>query len=58
MATFRVRKVLTYTYEAYVEAEDWEEAEEKARYNGDDIEWEDTTDYNCDEDIEAEEYDY
>lgn len=52
MKEYRVRKVLTYTYEAYVEAEDWEDAEEKARYD-DDIEWEDTTDYSCDEDIEV-----
>ena len=55
MATFKVRKRLVYTYEAEIEAEDWEEAEEKARYN-DNVEWEDVTDYNYpNDDFDTEE---
>ena len=54
MATFKVRKRLTYTYETEIEAEDWEEAEEKARYD-DNVVWEDVTDYNCDDDFDTEE---
>lgn len=57
MARFKVTKKLTYTYETYVEAKDWEEAEDMAR-ELDDSEWEDVTDYYCDDDIEAEEDDY
>ena len=54
MARFKVTKRLTYKYETYVEAKDWEEAEDMAR-ELDDSEWEDVTDYYCDDDIEAEE---
>ena len=55
MARFKVTKKLTYTYEAYVEAEDWEEAEEKARYDGADVEWEDVTNYYDDGEFDVEE---
>ena len=55
MATFRVRKIVTETYEAYIEAEDWEDAEEKARYDTD-VEWRDTTDYT-DEEYDVDEED-
>ena len=47
---------MTYVYEAYVEAEDYEEAEHKAIY--DDVEWTDITDYdNPYDDIDVEEED-
>lgn len=52
MSMFRVTKKIMYEYEALIEAEDWEEAEEKARYNPD-VGWEDITDYADKEDIEA-----
>ena len=56
MAIFKVRKSFTQVHEAYIEAEDWEEAEEKARYD-DSIEWEDHTDYYCDPDFDIDEED-
>ena len=56
MSTFKVRKTLTYIYEAEIEAEDFDEAEEKARYDSDII-WEDCTDYNCDDVFDVEEED-
>lgn len=38
MATYRVRKSVTRDYEMYIEADSWEEAEEKAMY-ADEDEW-------------------
>lgn len=54
MAKFRVYCTKTFRYEADVEADDWEEAEEKARYDND-IEWEDHTDYTDNEDYDMDE---
>ena len=35
---YKITKVVTVSYESYVMAEDWEDAEEKAHYD-DSIEW-------------------
>lgn len=54
MKEFEVRKTITLEYVAYVEAEDWEDAEEKARYD-DNVEWEDRTNDGYNEEYEVDE---
>ena len=55
MATFRVRRTVTKVDEMYIEADNWEEAEEKAMY-ADEEEWEwdgieIEPDYDVDEEV-------
>ena len=56
MAMFKVRKVVTYEYEAYIEAESYGEAEEIARYFNN-VEWEDKTDYGYNEEYDVDKED-
>lgn len=53
MPMFRVVKTEYIMSEAYIEAKDWEDAEDKAKY-ADEVEWEELSEIEPDYDIDEE----